>query len=296
MTDTQWADVSSNQVVVTDAYPWPLFAFRSNDGNIEDQNFAKNYAWAAQAADSGQIFCFIVYCFYRPSGDSLSTLMSMVGPNPHPRMVIMFDVENDNGSVTGDQSAQLNAELATAAAYLGGNADRVIGYGNVNDLDDLWPNRPASLRFVIPAYGSNPSFPGKFAHQFADNFVTAPFGACDINSADGMTVTDLEAMFGFADPPSPPDPPNILDVTNMQQATLAVTVTLSGIGNGWVNVPVDISTLASVTVEGPWENAATNPGNVAVGASSSPGVMCVSVFGGPPNGTVGVLVKSWVPA
>ena len=32
----------------------------------------------------------------------------------------------------------------------------------------LWPNKPPGLRLVIAAYGHNPPYPGKVAHQYTD--------------------------------------------------------------------------------------------------------------------------------
>jgi peptidoglycan hydrolase-like protein with peptidoglycan-binding domain len=74
----------------------------------------------------------------------------------------------------------------------------VIGYGNTSDLATLWPNKPAGLRLVIAAYGSKPSYAGMFGHQYTDSGSCGPFGTCDLNSADGMSQQDLEAMFGFS--------------------------------------------------------------------------------------------------
>jgi hypothetical protein len=84
----------------------------------------------------------------------------------------------------------------------------VVGYGNVGDLNGLWPQKPTGIRLIVANYSFNPSYPGKFAHQFADNHVTPPFGPCDINSADGMSPTDLQNMFSFA-APHPATPPPI---------------------------------------------------------------------------------------
>jgi peptidoglycan hydrolase-like protein with peptidoglycan-binding domain len=206
MTDTQWADISEWQRTVDDSYPWQFLCFRSNDGDHRDANFTANRAWADKAVADGRMFGYMVYYFYRPGVNGAEILKSMVG-TPNHRMTVMIDVESDAGQVAGNQSASINAQFDELASWLG-SAKRVTGYGNTGDLDSLWPSKPAGIRLVIAAYGSNPAYPGKFAHQYSDDYVTPPFGACDINSADGMDVADLEKMFGFtASPPeSKPKP------------------------------------------------------------------------------------------
>jgi hypothetical protein len=120
-------------------------------------------------------------------------------------MVAMIDVESDGGKVHGDQSAQINREYNELASWLG-DKRRVIGYGNVSDLNTLWPHKPPAIRLIVAAYGSNPGYPGKFAHQFTDHANTPPFGPSDLNSADGMSAHDLQLMFGMTSTPKPPAP------------------------------------------------------------------------------------------
>jgi peptidoglycan hydrolase-like protein with peptidoglycan-binding domain len=206
VTDTQWADVSQWQRTVDDAYPWQFLCFRSNDGDQRDKNFAANLAWADKAVADGRMFGYMVYYFYRPGVNGAAVLKSMVG-SPKPRMAVMIDVESDAGQVTGNQSTSINAQFDELARWLG-DRKRVTGYGNTGDLNALWPTKPEGIRLVIAAYGSNPAYPGKFAHQYSDSYVTPPFGACDINSANGMDVADLERMFGFtASSPKPKPKP-----------------------------------------------------------------------------------------
>ena len=76
MTDTQWADVSEFQVVVTDAYPWEFFCFRSNDGNHLDAHFAANRAWADAAVASGRSSA----TSFTTSTDPASTVPPYCGP------------------------------------------------------------------------------------------------------------------------------------------------------------------------------------------------------------------------
>jgi hypothetical protein len=201
VTDTLWADISEFQAPVNDDYQGNFICFRSNDGDHLDSHFAANRAWADAAVASGRIFGYLVYYFYRPGVDGAAVLRSMVG-TPNRRMAVMVDVEADGGNVSGDQSSAINGQHAALASWLG-DARRVVGYGNVNDLNTLWPTKPPGLRIVVADYSGNPDYPGKFAHQYSDSLETVPFGQCDANSADSMAPADLEAVFGFTTPPNP---------------------------------------------------------------------------------------------
>ena len=44
----------------------------------------------------------------------------------------------------------------------------MIGYGNVGDLNNVWPNKPPGIRLVVATYGRNPPYPGEVAHQYTD--------------------------------------------------------------------------------------------------------------------------------
>lgn len=204
MTDTQWADISEFQTPVNNNYPYQILCIRSNDGSYQDKHFAANRAWCDQAVASGKLAMYIVYYFFRPTMTGFSTLKARVG-TPNPKMAVMIDVESDGGNVSGNQSGNINSEFNQAASWLG-DARRVIGYGNVGDLDNLWPQKPAGIRLVVAAYGSNPGYPGKFAHQYTDKGACAPFGTCDMNSADGMALGDVISMFGFSGAPAPLPP------------------------------------------------------------------------------------------
>ena len=207
MAETLWADVSQWQGRPADnSYPYGLFAFRCYHYPDRDTLFAANIGWARQAVTAGRLWGFIVYYFYRPETDGAKILRDMVG-KPDPRMVAMIDVEGDHnskyGPVTGNQSSRINAQWQALASWLG-DARRVIGYGNVGDLNGLWPSKPPGVRLVVANYSSVPSYPGMFAHQFTDHQPTAPFGPCDCNRA-AMDAGQLQAMFGFGAAAPPAD-------------------------------------------------------------------------------------------
>lgn len=206
MPDTLWSDVSEWQVPVDDSYPYQVLAIRSNDGTYRDNHFSENYQWACRALDSGRLAILIIYLVYRPNWqDDLATLKSVVG-TPHPGTVFMLDVESWGAQIGGDNSDAINRLYWGVCDWLGTSEQsgtrRVLGYGNANDINTLWPTRPAGLGLVIAAYGANPDYPGKIAHQFTDGVYggpiwVPPFGDADVNSADGLDITALQAAFGL---------------------------------------------------------------------------------------------------
>jgi hypothetical protein len=197
MTDTLWADVSEFQVPVNNQYPHDLFAFRSNDGTHRDRNCAANLTWSNRAITSGRLFAYIVYYFYRPGVDCVGVMQQMVG-RPNPKMVAMIDVENAGGAILGNQSATVNTQFDRLAAWLG-DPKRVIGYGNVYDLNALWPVKPPGIRLIVANYDGVATYPGMFAQQYSDSQPCPPFGPCDGNRSP-MGQADLEAMFGLTTP------------------------------------------------------------------------------------------------
>jgi hypothetical protein len=202
--DTLYADVSEWQAAVDDSYPYQVLCIRSNDGTHRDRHWANNYEWCLRNADNGRLTFFIVYFVWRPNWrQAVETFAAQVG-SPHPRMAVMLDVESWDGQIHGDQSAGLNAAYHSVGDVVG-SVDRVIGYGNPCDLDALWPDKPPGLRVVVAAYGHDPPYTGKVAHQYTDGSGYGgglpeggpPFGACDMNSADGLTSTAFARACGI---------------------------------------------------------------------------------------------------
>ena len=158
--DTLYADVSEWQVGVNDSYPYPVLCIRSNDGTYRDRRWVNNYGWCLRNADSGRLTFFIVYFVWRLNWQqTVDTFKDMVR-TPHPKMAVMLDVESWGGQLSGDQSAGINAAYEAVGAFIGSTA-KVIGYGNVSDLNTLWPNKPPGIRLVTAAYGNNPPYPAR---------------------------------------------------------------------------------------------------------------------------------------
>ena len=143
--DTIYADVSEWQVPVDDSYPHRVLCIRSNDGNHRDRNWNVNYPWCKRRCDTGELEFFIVYFVWRRNWrQTVDTLKDMVG-NPHPRMAVMIDVESWGRQIAGDQSDGINRAYSAVAEWLG-EPRRVVGYGNVGDLNRLWPVKPKGIR------------------------------------------------------------------------------------------------------------------------------------------------------
>jgi len=143
--DTLYADVSEWQAGVNDSYPYPVLCIRSNDGTHRDRRWANNYGWCLRNADSGRLTFFIVYFVWRPNWQqTVDTFKDQVG-TPHPKMAVMLDVESWDGQIRGDRSGGINAAYYAVGAFVGATA-KVIGYGNVGDLNNVWPNKPPGLR------------------------------------------------------------------------------------------------------------------------------------------------------
>lgn len=216
MTDTQWADFSEFQVILNDSYPYRVVSFRANDGTYDDRHFAANMAAAKAMLKAGRLDLVMVYAVYEPDrGNWADNLISLIG-EPFPQLCVMLDVESWGGLIYGDHSADINAGYAQIAKWLNHGGKGVLGYGNVSDLNNLWRSKPDGCRLVVAAYGFNPAYPGKIAHQYSDNARIAPFGTVDINSADGLSVAELAAALGVvmgtpADVPpvSPTVPPPV---------------------------------------------------------------------------------------
>ena len=205
MADTLYADVSEWQVGVNDSYPYPVLCIRSNDGTHRDRRWVNNYGWCLRNVDSGRLTFFIVYFVWRPNWQqTVDTFKDLVG-TPHPKMAVMLDVESWGGQIRGDRSAGINAAYDAVGAFVGSTA-KVIGYGNVGDLNSVWPTKPPGIRLVVAAYGRNPQYPGKVAHQYTDGSGygggglpegAPPFGRCDMNSADGLTAEEFARACGI---------------------------------------------------------------------------------------------------
>jgi hypothetical protein len=80
-----------------------------------------------------------------------------------------------------------------------------VSYANGGDYWSMWPNPPATLRWVGAGYPNNPNLPNQFAHQYTNGVIQAgglpmgapPFGNCDMNIAYGLAPADLAAALGL---------------------------------------------------------------------------------------------------
>lgn len=218
----EYADVSQWQAPLNTGYPHPFVMFRVNNGNDVDRNANENLAWAVSMVndDKEPLRGFGVYTFWRPGEDNFGRLKATVGV-PHPRMVVMIDVESAEGStkgrVSGDQSAGVNKFVADVQAWIGDPKRIHLGYLNVNTNAALWRNRPDSIYYVIPDYSAPKGQPrvttdGWRIHQYTQTGRCAPWGDApiDLNYFDG-TASEFLTMMGLDQevvrpPATEPDP------------------------------------------------------------------------------------------
>lgn len=221
MSDTLFADISEWQPPIDDSYSYEWLSIRSNDGTYRDRNFRQNWDTARSWLDSGRLRGLIVYCVYRPNWrDVLDTHIAMQGEN-RPDVVSMVDVESWGGQITGDHSEAINRLVWAISDWRGphihGRPRRVIGYLNPHDAP-IWPQRPP-IGFVIPSYGSPPSFPPgtadlsaqMIAHQYTNgegygNGLPEGYGTvrCDMNAANGYDPHQLRTATGIDQPAHSP--------------------------------------------------------------------------------------------
>lgn len=203
---TLYADVSEWQVPVDDSYPYSVFCFRVCDGTYEDHNFYQNYEWTRKALDNGDLTFAIIYTFVRAATwrSNVATVKRMIeeAGGLHPKCSIMLDVESLG--CHGDCSFEINSMYRELGDWAG-SRKRIIGYGNVSDLNTCWPDKPKGIGLVVASYGDNPPYPGKIAHQYTNGQGwggglpegAPPFGRCDMNSADGATAKKFAKQCGI---------------------------------------------------------------------------------------------------
>jgi hypothetical protein len=272
VTTTLFADVSEYRTPVDDSYPFQVLSIRVSDGTYRDHTFAANYAWMRAALSSRRLAFGIVYTYCRANWQAnADTVRSMIDGNGglDPRVTLMLDVEQ-GGNPWGDNSDWTNQLYWNLAGYAGSRA-RVIGYGNVGDLNNMWPTKPYGLRVIVAAYASNPAYPGKVAHQYTDGtgYSSAlpqgapPFGNCDMNSADGLDPDQFAIACGILTPPA--GGITMSDASSLQADISGVGV--NGAPEQWRRVlarhPRAIGDIVDDPDRGPWNsshNGQTYPG------------------------------------
>jgi hypothetical protein len=204
----EYADTSQWQTPIREGYPHPFFMFRANNGNDVDRNASDNLgATVAMVNDHTKpLRGFGVYTFWRPGEDNFGALKRAIGDKPHPRMVVMIDVESAEGStkgtVRGDQSAGVNAYLDQVRAWIGDPKRVHLGYINQNINAGLWKSQPQNIWYVIPDYSAPKGKPRVTAgprtlvHQYTQTGRCAPWGDApiDLNYYPGTATEFLVAL------------------------------------------------------------------------------------------------------
>jgi hypothetical protein len=160
---TFYADVSEFQNVVDGSYPYPVFAFRLDNGGRIDYHAVEN--WDHAKADP-RIQVVIAYVVFQPGhrAQILDRVKRFFGPHAPAKLVLMIDMESGaQFAGPGNHSSEANSLALDFAAYLG-TPKRVLGYANQYDFRSCWPSRPGWLKLVTASYGA--SNPGTFGWQF----------------------------------------------------------------------------------------------------------------------------------
>lgn len=236
---TKWGDYSQYQgALLDDTYPHPVISFRCSvaDANRSDSGSPTGKAgldakWLANSErarnliGAGKLKKVIAYHFWVPGSDNWGACRDALerAGGVYPELAIMLDLESARGKwdVRGDQSIGVLDFLQRAQDYLV-NRDGVCLYINFNADPDLMPvNRiPAGLKLIVPRYAGPDKPPvvppgvKVFAHQYASDENTPPFGPTDINQAF-FPLSEFVALWGsnggVVAPPPPVDPPVVVD-------------------------------------------------------------------------------------
>ena len=222
---TKWADVSEYQTYLTPEYPHPVICLRASVADADhadgtrwggvDRKFLENMRVAKQMVAAGKLKKVIAYHFWVPGADNWGTFMSALeqAGGVFPELAFMLDVE-DGGtkwSISGDQSTGANDFIKRGQDYFG-NPLAASGYLNLFSNGALWTNRPPGLKLIVPSYNGADGKPwtppgvSYFAHQYADNENTPPFGPCDVNQAH-LALDDFLLMWGTNRPAGQPATP-----------------------------------------------------------------------------------------
>lgn len=273
---TFWSDVSQYQgSPVTDALQDKVFSFRTNAGDQRDTLGVENARRAKAMLDAGKLDIVIPYYFFRPGQancDLHRTVLEEAGLFNHPRTVTMVDVEGANGSVTGDNSWEINDEVNRVRGWYN-NQQRVIGYLNPNPDLGLWRTR-AGVNLVVPQYGRTPgdissvkdaqSRTDAIAHQFSETTTdVGPWAGRNVDrNWSPYNVDELLLLFGMKEgTPVPSQEQMIQEIWEKVRGTWAsralfrdsddvvddtVGMVLNTDGNAWDNKVV-LGALTGVT-------------------------------------------------
>lgn len=105
------------------------------------------------ALDDGRLTFGIVYTYVRTASwaSNAETVKAMFAANGglHSRVALMLDVES-GGDPGGDHSDPINRLYWDMAGGCG-NPARIIGYGDVGDLNRMWPTSTPTARDTAEA-------------------------------------------------------------------------------------------------------------------------------------------------
>jgi hypothetical protein len=169
---------------------------------------------------TGKLKKIIAYHFWVPGFDNWGTFKAAIDAigGVFPELVFMVDVEDGapKWDIHGDQSSGVN-DFITNGQALFVNRQAASIYVNFNANPDLLPvaTLPKGVKLIVPRYdGPNkppvvPAGVSVFAHQYASDEETPPFGPTDINQSHMTLSAWLQAWGtnGVAPKPEVPAEP-----------------------------------------------------------------------------------------
>ena len=220
---SSWADVSQYQGKPVDhTYPYGVFCFRTNSGDKEDTLARQNATSAVQALKDSSTAIVMPYYFFRPGEENCDLHRKILEETNlwnNPRTVSMVDVESAGGTISGDQSWEVNDEVNRLRGWYG-NTRRVVGYWNPNADSGLWLTRPYALELIIPQYNNNPGdlsgvsnnlvVREAFAHQYTDKAQdVSPWSGQNVDmNWTPYTIAELLILFGMEEAVKAPETPD----------------------------------------------------------------------------------------
>lgn len=181
-----YPDESEHQAARTAPIPFLMFRILSEWGRY-DNNLATNLtnclAWRGTTVMQ-QFGGYVIPCLI-----PWTQIVSQIPVDfPHDA-VLMIDAESWGGQVTGNRSTEINDLAESLRSRQGGRADLVWGYGNVGDLNTIWPTRPAWMGVIEANYSPNVvQIPNLAGVQYSDGAYNnspqygLPYGPVDHNA------------------------------------------------------------------------------------------------------------------
>ena len=170
-------DVSVFQRSLDSTFTRDFVIFRVTFGAHRlDSHFLANASAVKRLHNEGRVAGALLYTVYTsdPVRSQFDAVWKAIGPTIPPWLTgIMIDVESWRGQsyeLSGDHSKAIN-QLYGLHAHSMGSWNSVIAYGNISDLNSLYPHRDRRCRVIVAAYSSTLSYKkvqGAIGQKYSD--------------------------------------------------------------------------------------------------------------------------------